>query len=117
MVEAAAGGANGTGVVARFAGTLLARLENGSYAAEKAGWVQCRDVAVARRCALLWAQDANLINCLYVLGVNETGRELGGAYYEGARPWIELQIAKGGYRLGAWLNAVAGAVAGGGGEL
>ena len=58
-----------------------------------------------------WAQDANALNCVYVLKADETNQELDGAYYAGAQPYIELQIAKGGYRLGAWLNALAAAAA------
>lgn len=111
MVEKAAGGANGTAVVAAFAGKLIARIDSGAYAGQKAGWVSCGNVATASACALQWAQDANAINCAYVLKKNETGVELDGAYYVGAQPWIELQISKGGYRLGAWLNSLAGMAA------
>ena len=111
MVEKAAGGANSTAVLAAFAGRLITQIDNGTYAGEKAGWVSCVDVARASECALEWAKDANAINCEYVLRANETGVELDGAYYAGAQPWIELQISKGGYRLGAWLNALAAAAA------
>lgn len=111
MVEKAAGGANSTAVVEAFAGKLIARIDGGAYAGQKGGWVSCGDVATASTCALQWAQDANAINCQYVLKTNETGAELDGAYYVGAQPWIELQISKGGYRLGAWLNTLAGQAA------
>ena len=60
-------------------------------------------------CALQWAQDANAYNCQYVLKANETGQELSGAYYTGAKPIIEIQLAKAGYRLAAWINALAAA--------
>jgi len=58
---------------------------------------------------LSWAQDANAFNCQYVLKADETNQELDGAYYTGAVPIIELQLAKGGYRLAAWINALAAA--------
>ena len=34
------------------------------------------------------------------------GQELGGEYYEKAAPVIELQVAKAGYRLAAWLDLI-----------
>lgn len=118
MVEKAAGGGNGTAVVAAFAARLVARIEDGGeYAGLRDGWVGCADVAAASQCALAWAQDANAVNCGYVLRANETGVDLDGAYYAGALPWIELQIAKGGYRLGGWLNALAAGKGGVGTEL
>lgn len=41
-------------------------------------------------------------------GVNAvSGKELDGSYYSTAIPVIELQIAKAGYRLAAWLNLIA----------
>lgn len=35
------------------------------------------------------------------------GQELAGDYYEKAVPVIELQVAKAGYRLAAWLDLIA----------
>lgn len=35
------------------------------------------------------------------------GQELAGDYYEKAGPVVELQIARGGYRLAAWLDKIA----------
>ena len=107
MVEKAAGGKNTTATLDSFSDTLIERIDGGSYAGEKAEWVSCEDVETAADCALKWAQDSNTYNCQYVLKTEEEGKELDGDYYTGAEPIIELQIAKGGYRLGAWLNALA----------
>ena len=107
MVEKAAGGQNSTAVVAAFAQSLISQIDNGAYTSEKNSWVSCADVHNAQNCALQWAQDANAINCQYVLVNDESGQELDGAYYNGAKPYILKQIAKGGYRLGAWVNALA----------
>jgi hypothetical protein len=41
------------------------------------------------------------------------GQELGGKYYEKAAPVIEIQIARAGYRLAAWLDLVVSRIAGG----
>jgi hypothetical protein len=35
------------------------------------------------------------------------GQELGGEYFERAGPVIERQVARGGYRMAAWLEAIA----------
>lgn len=109
MVEKAAGGSNSTATLTAFSNKLIAMIDTGSYSSQKAGWISCDNVATASQCALSWAQDANALNCQYVLKANETGMELDGSYYTGALPYIDLQIAKGGYRLGAWINALAAA--------
>ncbi|CAF9917906.1 MAG: hypothetical protein HETSPECPRED_003621 [Heterodermia speciosa] len=109
MVEQDAGGGNTTAVLMAFAAKLEAAIDTGAYASQKASWVQCSNVATASTCALQWAQDANAYNCQYVLKANETGQELSGSYYTGAKPIIEIQIAKAGYRLAAWINALAAA--------
>jgi len=111
MVEKAAGGRNSSATLTSFAGDLITRIDNGTYEAEKGNWVSCVDIATASDCGLAWAQDANALNCQYVLKSDETGAELDGSYYTGAQPYLELQIAKGGYRLGAYLNNLATAAA------
>lgn len=109
MLEKAAGGGNSSGTLTTFSDTLIARIDSGSYSSQKASWVSCVDITKASACALTWAQDANAYNCQYVLKMDESGQELDGSYYTGAEPIIELQIAKAGYRLGAYLNKLAAA--------
>lgn len=109
MVEKAAGGGNTTDTLDAFSATLIARIDSGTYSSEKADWTSCIDINTASDCALAWAQDANAFNCQYVLKTDESNAELDGDYYTGAEPIIELQLAKGGYRLGAWLNALSAA--------
>ncbi|KAL9597154.1 MAG: hypothetical protein Q9219_005320 [cf. Caloplaca sp. 3 TL-2023] len=108
MVEKDAGG-YGSAVVTSFANKLIGAIDSGAYASQKASWISCSNIKTASACALSWAQDANKINCAYVLKVDETNQELDGAYYTGAKPYIEQQIAKGGYRLGTWINNLAAA--------
>lgn len=38
------------------------------------------------------------------------GQELGGEYYEKAAPVIELQVARAGFRLAAWLDLIVAAL-------
>ena len=108
MVERAAGGSTAAAYQA-WAQTLETRIDSGIYSSQKSSWISCANIKTASACALAWAQDANAINCQYVLQMDETGQELSGNYYTGALPYIELQIAKGGYRLAAWINALAAA--------
>lgn len=37
------------------------------------------------------------------------GQELSGEYYEKAAPVIEVQVARAGYRLAAWLDLIVAA--------
>ena len=111
MVEKIAGGKNSTATIDSFAASLITQIDSGTYAGEKDDWVSCADITTASDCATVWAQDANAFNCEYVLKTNESGVELDGDYFTGAQPYIELQIAKGGYRLGTWLNNLAAAAA------
>ncbi len=112
MVEKLAGGENSTSVLESFAGSLITQIDNGTYSSEKGGWISCVDVTPSsgvEGCAVDWATDANALNCVYVLKEDESGVELDGSYYEGAVQYLGLQIAKGGYRLGAFLNKLAAA--------
>ncbi|KAL8695205.1 MAG: hypothetical protein Q9218_000243 [Villophora microphyllina] len=108
MVEKDAGG-YGQAIITSFSNKLIAAIDTGAYASQKTSWISCTNINTASACALSWAQDANKINCAYVLKVDETNQELDGAYYTGAKPYIEMQIAKGGYRLGTWINNLAAA--------
>ena len=113
MVEKAAGGGNTATTVNAFASKLIDEIENGDYKSDKDSWISCVDPSNVEDCAVGWAQDANAINCAFVLKEDETDQELDGDYYNGAEPYILQQIAKGGYRLGNYLNNVAaGASAG-----
>ncbi|KAF2107582.1 putative nuclease S1 precursor, partial [Lophiotrema nucula] len=92
-----------------WSNTLVGEINNGSYAKEKSSWLEGLNGKDAKSSALVWANDANEFVCSTVVpdgtaGVE--GKELDGAYYDTAIPVIELQIAKAGYRLAAWLNYI-----------
>lgn len=91
---------------------LTADIKTGKYKACAQSWIQGDDIADAKRSALAWATDSNAYVCSVVLpdgvdSVNAT--ELGGSYYDSAVETVELQIAKGGYRLAHWLDQLAAA--------
>jgi hypothetical protein len=60
---------------------------------------------------MVWAKDANAYVCSVVMPNNvtvlENSDDLYPEYYDSAVDTVELQIAKGGYRLAAWLDAIA----------
>ncbi|KAF8832864.1 hypothetical protein HHX47_DHR1001932 [Lentinula edodes] len=59
-------------------------------------------------CPLVWAKESNAYDCSFVW-TYDSYEDLcsdDNDYYSGAVPIIELQIAKQGYRLAAWLNVL-----------
>lgn len=93
-----------------WASDLTNQINNGIYTDEKDDWVKDSDINDAKSSALAWATDANAQNCAVVLKGGESaveGMELNGTYYQKASPVFALQIAKGGYRLAQWLDAIA----------
>jgi hypothetical protein len=77
---------------------------------------ECADLSGdLNRCGIEWATEANALVCKVVLAPglewvkeNDLGR---GEYYEAAAGVVEMQIARAGVRLAAWVNAVAAAIA------
>lgn len=96
---------------------IVKELEFGQFRRHKWDWVSCTDIdagAVSspficldscivawsnllftKACPLVWAREANSFVCSYVLKTDPAGKEASGAYYDGAAPIIEMQIAKG----------------------
>lgn len=61
---------------------------------------------------MIWAADTNSFVCSTVMPNGPdalTNQELSGAYYQSAIPVVQKQIAKAGYRLAAWLDAIVAA--------
>lgn len=107
--EQLAGGS--TIAVARtFATTLTTAIKDGSYGWNTSSWLDGMSVADTQSSAMVWASQANAYVCSDVLvnGVSavETG-DLDGAYYTAHVDVARTQIARAGYRLGAWLNLIA----------
>lgn len=76
---------------------------------------ECTDLANPNECGIQWATETNKFVCVYVLApgldwIKEN--DLGGEYYEGAVPLVEVLIVRAGVRLAAWINAIAAAVGG-----
>jgi hypothetical protein len=92
-----------------WATNLTSEIKHGQYKKESGTWLQGLDAKDAINSSLVWARDANRYVCTTVLpdGPDAVfGKELSGAYYETAIPVVKKQIAKAGYRLAAWLDAI-----------
>ncbi|KAI9749416.1 MAG: hypothetical protein M4579_006882 [Chaenotheca gracillima] len=90
--------------------TLATSIRSGSYKSMAASWLDGMDISDPVASSLIWAQDANAYVCSTVIpdGVSAVeNMELDGAYYNKAIPVIQLQLAKAGYRLAAWLELIA----------
>ncbi|KAI5809215.1 S1/P1 nuclease [Pyronema omphalodes] len=102
----------GNGDSLGWANNLAAAINAGKY--KKLVWSWLKDHSVRslkeeERAATVWAQESNEEVCDYAMvkgGNAYNGTEIGGAYYEGAKPIVEVSIAKAGIRLAAWLNLI-----------
>lgn len=94
----------------RWAANLTAEINNGSLASQAKSWLKGLDISDPKASAMIWARDANAYVCTVVMPDGALPLESGDlypGYYDGAIDTVELQIAKGGYRLAAWLDALA----------
>lgn len=93
-----------------WAKNLTKEINSGDYKSAAASWIDGDDVSSAKDTAMSWASDANAYVCTVVMPDGAEALEkmddLYPTYYKSTIPTIELQIAKGGYRLGNWLNLI-----------
>ncbi|KOS22484.1 Nuclease PA3 [Escovopsis weberi] len=92
-----------------WAWDLIDDIDTGAYCSQAGSWTEGDDVKNAIVTATRWASDANAFVCSVVMpdGVDALQKgDLFPDYYNSVIGTIELQIAKGGYRLANWLNTV-----------
>ncbi|KAH8724776.1 S1/P1 nuclease-domain-containing protein [Phaeosphaeriaceae sp. PMI808] len=88
---------------------LTKEIKSGAYKVESSTWLEGLEANDAINSSLIWAREANQYVCSTVLPNGPDAvfaKELSGAYYESAIPVVKKQIARAGYRLAAWLDAV-----------
>lgn len=93
-----------------WAQNLTTEIESGVYATQAASWIEGLDVADPVATAMRWASEANAFVCSAVLPDGQAAVEdvdLGGGYYGRVVEVVEVQVARAGVRLAAYLNAVA----------
>lgn len=89
---------------------LVTAINSGTYASLTSAWLTGMDISDPESSAVVWATDSNAYVCTTVMPDGYTVLEdgdLSTTYYQSAIPVIEQQLAKAGYRLGAWLNLIA----------
>ncbi|KAK3386150.1 S1/P1 nuclease [Podospora didyma] len=92
-----------------FATRLLANIKSDVYATASKKWFR-GSLADTETAAMIWASQTNDLVCTHVLPegpIAIEGKELNGTYYQNAVPVLELQMAKAGWRLAAWLDLIA----------
>lgn len=94
---------------------LIKQIKTGTYRASSAGWVsqaKIQDVTANGNSvsAIEYAIDSDQLNCLVVWASYDENpnQDFSLDYYKKVAPLIDLQLAKGGYRLAAWLNSLLG---------
>ncbi|KAI1260348.1 putative nuclease S1 precursor [Xylariaceae sp. FL1019] len=98
-----------------WAANLTDEIKSGKYAESSPSWLDGIVLDNAIATSMGWANESNAIVCSHVFPEGPAaivGQELAGEYYEKAAPVIELQVAKAGFRLAAWLDLIAERVAG-----
>ncbi|EPQ59993.1 nuclease Le1 [Gloeophyllum trabeum ATCC 11539] len=118
-----------------YIAALVARIKSGEYKSLTSDWLSCtsitepvstkRSVATIEEdikrlgaekgkrasitpleCPLVWAREANAYDCSVVFSYDSGDDLCEGDYFDNAVPVIDLQLAKQGYRLAAWLNVI-----------
>ncbi|KAI8814280.1 S1/P1 nuclease-domain-containing protein [Cladochytrium replicatum] len=87
-----------------YVSSLVTAIKTGKYASVANGWASCTSSGTT--CPEQWAADSDKLDCSVVWTSNVGSADLSGSYYNTAAPYIDQQLAKGGYRLGVWLNRI-----------
>lgn len=97
-----------------WAADLAAEIRDGGrFAGDRDGWIAGLDVSDPIGSSLVWASESNAYVCTTVLPDGVDGvldQDLSRDYYEKAAPVVEVQIARAGYRMAAWLDLIANAI-------
>ncbi|KAI1104010.1 S1/P1 nuclease [Jackrogersella minutella] len=99
----------------KWAANLTEQIKSGKYESASKVWSAGISLDEPIQTAMGWANESNAVVCTHVFPEGPqaiAGQELAGDYYEKAAPVIELQVAKAGYRLAAWLDLIADKVSG-----
>ncbi|KAJ5836271.1 S1/P1 nuclease [Penicillium robsamsonii] len=92
-----------------WAESLVHEIKAGSYKKEAKKWTKGDDIGNTIKSATRWAADANAYICTVVMPDGAAALQTGDlypTYYNSVIGTIEIQIAKGGYRLANWLNTI-----------
>ena len=108
--EKIANGSSNLSVAKAWSEALIGEIDSGSFKSQAPGWIQGDSIDDIQTSATRWATDGNKYVCSVVMPNGEAALEQGDLYpdyYNSVAPTVELQIAKGGYRLANWLNMIS----------
>ncbi|KAF4551592.1 Nuclease S1-like protein [Elsinoe fawcettii] len=94
-----------------WADYLIERIDKGVYTRDVRSWKRSVNVNDGVGSALKWSNEANEYVCGFVAPQGWdalTGDLATNGYYDRAVPTVELQVARAGVRLAAWLDALSG---------
>ena len=106
MLEDLAGGS--TLAVARTYATSLTKTIRAGTTWTPTTWTS--GLALTRASVMTWATQSNAYVCSDVIpnGISAVEKgDLSGTYYDDHSHVVEVQVARAGYRLAAWLNLIA----------
>lgn len=92
-----------------FAKNLTAAIKAGDYGWDASTWITGASLNDTQTTAMGWASEANAYVCSDVLAAGVDAVEegdLSGTYYKAHYDVARIQLARAGYRLGAWLNLI-----------
>ena len=92
-----------------WADSLVDEINSGTYKEEAESWIKGDTISDAVTTATRWASDANTFVCTVVMPDGAAALQTGDlypTYYKSAIGTIEMQVAKGGYRLANWINLI-----------
>jgi hypothetical protein len=105
-------GSSSLSTASKLATNLTTTIADGTYGWNASSWLKGMDITDPQSSALVWAAEANTYVCSDVLigGISavESG-DLSSAYFNQHYDVARIQIARAGYRLGAWLDLIAAA--------
>ncbi|QUC20079.1 uncharacterized protein UV8b_04320 [Ustilaginoidea virens] len=94
----------------RWANQLAGEIRDGKFSGQVDAWLDDLNFEDAVETGMAWSREANAFVCTHVLPDGPAAivnQELGGAYFKKAGPVIELQVARAGLRMAAWLDQIA----------
>ncbi|KAH8662277.1 phospholipase C/P1 nuclease domain-containing protein [Xylariales sp. PMI_506] len=97
-----------------WAASLTSEITSGKFLADSKSWGAGLYLDDPIATAMSWANESNAYICTTVLPegpVAIVGQQLNGDYFTKAAPVIEVQVARAGYRLAAWLDLIAARIA------
>ncbi|KAG5926350.1 hypothetical protein E4U53_003102 [Claviceps sorghi] len=94
----------------KWAKELAQEINRGKFAAQRDAWLQDLNFDDAVGTAMAWSRESNALVCTHVLPegpVAIKNQQLDGAYFQKAGPVVEVQVARAGLRMAAWLDKIA----------